>query len=361
MTDLSPELIDFAAHLGTEPEAVHGIFRYCLAMLMVEQGQAELVRVELRNREPWCTFKAASGGEFTLPGPSLSPAEEQQMIKTLAEIFHQMGVALAETSGLSIASTTRGMVIESAVRYLNKEIILLPETQSQETAPARTPPARRPPAAKRRRQKAAVPKAAAEEPPEVTEEVDLNAEAWGVKVEDIPETIEKLRQLVVEARIAARELRGIVEEVRQVTEAAWVATREQRLISAEIRSAMRQYKRMQQQELEPSESDSMSPEDDLPPQKPWMEDRDKQITFAILDGMSLTQAAQKFSLSSARIKRIYVNQFRQLDQLQKVLELSHEDLVVIKAHKRSRLNPGQKPHAARIKKLLEKMWALDET
>ncbi|NJN92677.1 MAG: hypothetical protein HC875_00635, partial [Anaerolineales bacterium] len=88
MTKSSPELAAFAASLDAHPDDVEDMYQYCLAMVMVETGQAELTKIELRGREPWCTFKSITGDEFVVLRPMLSQTEEREMMETIWSIFH---------------------------------------------------------------------------------------------------------------------------------------------------------------------------------------------------------------------------------------------------------------------------------
>ncbi len=298
MTDYSAELAAFAARLEAEAEAVRDIFQYCLAMLQVERRQARLVAIELRDREPWCIFKTAQGEQFSLIRPPLTQTEESAMIELARGILYQK----------------------------QDETLLSPLAGVEEEAPDET-----------------------DTPPEVSPETAAPKKANRSSLSQADKTAKTLVQLIRQARLAAKNLQAVIEETRQVTAAARTAMLEQRLVLAELRSAGREYKRLNQQRHA------------LPPFKHPTSDRDKQITLAILDGVNLAEAARTFNLSDGRIKQIHLKQLRRLYRLQEVLELSYEDLVAIRDQEQASLSRRQRPDAGKVKELLEKMWAYDES
>jgi hypothetical protein len=85
--NLPPELQAFAALLDAQPGPVQMVFQYCLAMLMVEAGKAELVRTEPGEAGAVCMFRTLAGDVFSLARPPLSKAEEARMKEMLREIL----------------------------------------------------------------------------------------------------------------------------------------------------------------------------------------------------------------------------------------------------------------------------------
>ncbi|NJN97716.1 MAG: hypothetical protein HC875_28360, partial [Anaerolineales bacterium] len=170
-----------------------------------------------------------------------------------------------------------------------------------------------------------------------------------------------LRQLIEEARQAIATLRGMMEETRQVSEAAWEATKEHRLILAEIRTAIRQYERTRQENNASPSFARKRPETELQPTRGnRSDDRNRQLTLDVLAGMTMNEAGRKFGISPGRVKTIYMNQFYRLYHLKDTLDLSPEDIAIIRGHEHPNLLSGQRPYADHIRALLEKMWDLEK-
>jgi hypothetical protein len=93
MADLPPELTQFAAILDAEPGPIQVIFRYCLAMLMVEADKARLISTEPGESGAMCTFQTVAGDTFTLLKPPLSEDDEAAMIKQLRIILGEEGMS----------------------------------------------------------------------------------------------------------------------------------------------------------------------------------------------------------------------------------------------------------------------------
>lgn len=349
MTKSSPELAAFAASLNAHPDDVEDMYQYCLAMVMVETGQAELTKIELRGREPWCTFKSITGDEFVVYRPLLSQTEEREMMETIWSIFHPN---------------------EGPLRVVRPALAASPNPESEAAPPPPPPPVetrdweglvRRTP--KRRRWKGELPR-----PPRSKKPIPLPAEP----AQDIPQTpltIEGvdaattvLRQLIEEAREATATLRGMMEETRQVSEAAWEATKEHRLVLAEIRTAIRQYERTRQENNASPRFARKLPELEPQPTRGYhFEDRNRQLTLDVLGGMTMNEAGRKFGISPGRVKTIYMNQFYRLYHLKDILDLSPEDIAIIRGHEHPNLLTGQRPYATHIRGLLEKMWDLEKS
>ena len=92
MTDLPPELQQLAALLDAQPGHVQTNFQYCLALLMVEAGKAELVKTEAGEAGPLCTFKTVAGDVFTVSKPAISKEDEVILIKRLRDVLGEEGM-----------------------------------------------------------------------------------------------------------------------------------------------------------------------------------------------------------------------------------------------------------------------------
>ena len=76
MTNLPPELQQFAAFLDAQPANVRKNFQYCLALLMIEAGKAELV-------------ETVAGDVFAIPKPAISPKNEAILLERLRDILDE--------------------------------------------------------------------------------------------------------------------------------------------------------------------------------------------------------------------------------------------------------------------------------
>ena len=87
MTDLPPELQQFATFLDAQPAHVRANFRYCLALLMVQAGKAEMIETIAGASDTVCIFKTVAktvaGDVFTIPKPAISPKNEAILINRL--------------------------------------------------------------------------------------------------------------------------------------------------------------------------------------------------------------------------------------------------------------------------------------
>lgn len=348
MTELSPELVAFAASLNTHPDDIEEIYEYCLAMVMVETGQAELIKIELRGREPWCTFKSITGDEFVVFRPVLSQTQEREMMEKIWTIFHPN---------------------EGPLRIVRPAPADSPASDN-DSAPAPPPPpietrdweglVRRAPKRRRWKGERPRPKRPNKTAPPPSEPVPDRPQT-PLTVERVDEAATVLRQFIEQAQAVTQTLRGMMEETRQVSETAWEATKEHRLILAEIRTAIRQYERIRQENNPPPRFERKRPEPEAPPREHPPEDRNKRLTLDVLEGMTLNEAGRKFGISPARVKTIYMNQFYRLYHLKDALDLSREDIAIIRGHEHPHLLTGQRPYANHIRRLLEKMWAYEES
>jgi hypothetical protein len=91
MTDLPPELSALASLVDAQPAPVREVFRYCLALLMIEAGKARLVAVEPGEAGAVCTFETVAGERFGLARPAISKEVEAGVREMLREILEEEG------------------------------------------------------------------------------------------------------------------------------------------------------------------------------------------------------------------------------------------------------------------------------
>lgn len=92
MTRLPPALEGFAGFLDAQPEAVRGIFYYCLCLMMVETEKMRLVETTAGDGGEICTFKSVEGERFAVPRPAIGPDEEKAVLVALREILREDGL-----------------------------------------------------------------------------------------------------------------------------------------------------------------------------------------------------------------------------------------------------------------------------
>ena len=89
MDQLPPELIALAKLLDAQTKPVQAAFQYCLALMMVEAGKAELVATVPGDEGLICTFRTIAGDEFSLARPPLSEEREAVIKKTLRTMLDE--------------------------------------------------------------------------------------------------------------------------------------------------------------------------------------------------------------------------------------------------------------------------------
>ena len=89
MAELPPELIALAKLLDAQTKPVQAAFQYCLALLMVEAGKAELVATTGGEDGTLCTFRTIAGDEFTLTKPPMNEEREVVIKKTLRTMLDE--------------------------------------------------------------------------------------------------------------------------------------------------------------------------------------------------------------------------------------------------------------------------------
>jgi len=89
MSDLPPELQQFASFLDAQPGPVQVAFQYCLALSMVEYGQAEHIKTGPSENGAMVTFKTTAGDVFTVIKPQITPEQEAAIIEQLRDILDE--------------------------------------------------------------------------------------------------------------------------------------------------------------------------------------------------------------------------------------------------------------------------------
>ena len=84
MNDLYPEL---QMLIDAQPQLVREAFQYCLALMMVENGSAELVNTVPGEAGSICYFETVGGESFAIPRPSMTQGQEAEIIEALREIM----------------------------------------------------------------------------------------------------------------------------------------------------------------------------------------------------------------------------------------------------------------------------------
>jgi hypothetical protein len=80
MTDLPPELELFSSLADAQPAPVRAALHCCLALVMVESGNARVVETLPGDTSPICVFETMAGDTFSLAKPTISREEEQDLI-----------------------------------------------------------------------------------------------------------------------------------------------------------------------------------------------------------------------------------------------------------------------------------------
>lgn len=88
---LPPELVAFAQLLDAQPIPIQVIFQYCLAMVMVETGKAQITQTVPSDNGVIYTFQTINEDVFSLTKPALSEEIELAMMKRIREILRDEG------------------------------------------------------------------------------------------------------------------------------------------------------------------------------------------------------------------------------------------------------------------------------
>jgi len=91
MNNLPSELQALSILLDAQPGPVQTAFQYCLALLMVEGGQATIIATSPGESGPICTFQTAVGDVFSLNKPPLTAEHEEEIRETLRQILDDEG------------------------------------------------------------------------------------------------------------------------------------------------------------------------------------------------------------------------------------------------------------------------------
>ena len=86
-----PEPSTFGSILDAQPAPIQAALDYCLALLMVERGQAKLIAHQPGETGPVSTFLTKAGNIFTLVKPPLSQADEATIRQVVQQILDADG------------------------------------------------------------------------------------------------------------------------------------------------------------------------------------------------------------------------------------------------------------------------------
>lgn len=92
MTNLPPELQQFAAFLDALPQPVQAAFQYCLCLLMVEAGKMRLVETLPSESGSICVFETVAGDRFSVVKPPISKEDEADLVEQLRDILDEEGL-----------------------------------------------------------------------------------------------------------------------------------------------------------------------------------------------------------------------------------------------------------------------------
>jgi len=87
--NLPPEIAAFDAFLNAQPKPVQIAFQYCLALVMVEDGKAELIETLPTDNGAMCRFKTVAGEVFSVAKPPINAEQEAMIIQQLRDILDE--------------------------------------------------------------------------------------------------------------------------------------------------------------------------------------------------------------------------------------------------------------------------------
>lgn len=93
MTNLPPEIQQFAALLDAQPGPIQSAFQYAMCLLMVESGKMRLVETLPGENGATCVFETLTGGSFTfsVTKPPVSKETEALLVEQLRAILDEDG------------------------------------------------------------------------------------------------------------------------------------------------------------------------------------------------------------------------------------------------------------------------------
>ena len=92
MDDLTPEIQMIGAYVDAQPQTVREAFQYCLALMMVESGKAQLVETIPGDEGIICHFETVAGDSFAIKRPKMARELEADLIDALNEILWDAGL-----------------------------------------------------------------------------------------------------------------------------------------------------------------------------------------------------------------------------------------------------------------------------
>ena len=92
MDDLTPELEMIGAYVVAQPQTVREAFQYCLALMMVESGKAQLVETIPGDEGIICHFETVAGDSFAIKRPVMSQNQEAEILEAINEILRDEGL-----------------------------------------------------------------------------------------------------------------------------------------------------------------------------------------------------------------------------------------------------------------------------
>jgi hypothetical protein len=91
MSNLPPELQQFAALLDAQPGPVQVAFQYAMCLLMVESGKMRLVETVPGENGPYCVFETIAGDTFSVTKPPIDKEAEAALVEQLRAILDDEG------------------------------------------------------------------------------------------------------------------------------------------------------------------------------------------------------------------------------------------------------------------------------
>ena len=92
MDDLTPEIQMIGAYVDAQPQTVREAFQYCLALMMVESGKAQLVETIPGDEGIICHFETVAGDSFAIKRPVMSQNQEAEILEAINEILRDEGL-----------------------------------------------------------------------------------------------------------------------------------------------------------------------------------------------------------------------------------------------------------------------------
>jgi hypothetical protein len=88
----SPASAYRASLLDAQPGPIQALVQYCLALAVVEMGQARLISATPGDTGPICTFETATGQHISLAKPPLNVEQEIAVKRMFLRILEEKGL-----------------------------------------------------------------------------------------------------------------------------------------------------------------------------------------------------------------------------------------------------------------------------